>query len=390
MVSNTCFPAFDLVRFVLSSNVPAIVIVTVLLLSPARAGQDGTAAAADTNTSGPMSAEALIRDLSSPEYSLRQRAAELLKGVRGEDLLAVVSAVDTGSSSESVRRLIEVLEFRYQHDPLRSQELRLISNGLEKAAVSNTWFIAEAASEVLERHSARRVECAVLELVRLGVPLRPTDPASLSQAEEFDPFGGGRDVPNLKIFVDADFPDRPETYEYLRRLTPLQADVFLRQMNRASVFLVDGHRLGLEQIGRIKAALGDASVQERGKVCLGIRPDPRLSDERGVLIEHIEEDSSASDAGLEEGDLIESMDGTPLKGFDDLVTRLRSFKVGSTIQLRIIRLQTPGEGAGRDVPVKLKYWYDKQEYDADRQAILKDPDPSQDLNVKPTAEGQAQ
>jgi len=63
----------------------------------------------------------------------------------------------------------------------------------------------------------------------------------------------------------------------------------------------------------------------------------KLPFEKGVMIRKVAVDSPAADAGLKAQDLILALDDTPIETVDDFYRRLRSFPVGSTIWLTVLR-----------------------------------------------------
>jgi hypothetical protein len=311
----------------------------------------------------------LLADLSSATFAVRQQATETLKKADAATLNALSELIDTHPDPETVRRLIDILDYHYQNATLLSDTMRSAAEGIEKANVSERWFVAEAAQNVLKRNSRRRIELTVVELLKDGVPLSPVDPRKVGSGDMFEQFGGAASDHQLQIFVDGTFPDTPRTYDLLRRLRGLQAEVFLRQFNLAAVYLIDGHKLGPEQIGRLKSIFGDASVQERGAVCLGITPAPTFEN-RGIQIGSIKANSSASAAGLRENDIIVAMNKEPLAEFDDLILRLRKFRTGDTITLQMRTITREGQRE-IDKPVLLKAWYDEDQVRSAAEAIRK-------------------
>ncbi|MGB5033016.1 MAG: trypsin-like peptidase domain-containing protein, partial [Saprospiraceae bacterium] len=68
----------------------------------------------------------------------------------------------------------------------------------------------------------------------------------------------------------------------------------------------------------------------------------------GVIIESLEENSSAKNAGLQEKDAIIGINGKDVKNYDDLQRIVGLTKVGETLNIKIIR-----NGSVRDIPVKI-------------------------------------
>jgi S1-C subfamily serine protease len=91
---------------------------------------------------------------------------------------------------------------------------------------------------------------------------------------------------------------------------------------------------------------------------LGVEPaelTPQIAErfdvdaERGVIVLRVVEGSAAEAAGLEEGDLIVSIEGEPLETVEDLLATLRQHQPGDTVTLEIVR-----EGERRTIDVTLR------------------------------------
>lgn len=63
--------------------------------------------------------------------------------------------------------------------------------------------------------------------------------------------------------------------------------------------------------------------------------------ESGVLVIAVEPDGPAAEAGVEEGDLVVSFDGRPLKGIDDLHRALTEQAIGRESRLTVVRERGP-------------------------------------------------
>jgi len=61
----------------------------------------------------------------------------------------------------------------------------------------------------------------------------------------------------------------------------------------------------------------------------------------GVLISAVEADSQAERHGIRRGDVITSVDGTPIKDIQDFLATYKEKKVGQEILLQVIRDRTP-------------------------------------------------
>jgi hypothetical protein len=304
----------------------------------------------------------LVSDLGSPEYARRQAAVATLRDAKGQQLKEICKVLETGEDSESARRIIEVLELRYEQAPLDSEDVLITSEAIEKSAHSERWFVSETARDVLDRHWRRRTEIAVIELVSMNVPLSPKDPSELwKQNPDAPPQMFGQADPtssrHLKIYIDKNWPGNDRAFELLKRLDSLQTESFMTQPRLVSIYLIDGHPLAIEQVAILKGTFGDTQIAERGRVCLGVLNEPRFGVEEGILVGSVQKGSSADAAGIRSGDLIVAMNGKKLTDFDQLVTQLRSFDVGDKIMLHIRNNGLQDEGGSRSVEVTLKGWH---------------------------------
>ena len=71
---------------------------------------------------------------------------------------------------------------------------------------------------------------------------------------------------------------------------------------------------------------------------LGIRASNGTSGTQlGAKVEDVTQGSAAAQAGLQKGDLITSIDGTPVVGSESLVAQVRSYEVGKEVTLKVLR-----------------------------------------------------
>lgn len=308
--------------------------------------QDPPQTAAPPAAAGSSDFAALLADLAAPEFARRQAAISQLRTSAAEpaSLLLIEQQLRESSHPESVRRLIELLETQFQACDYRSAAAVGIAELLEQAAISERWYVSEAARAVLSRLWKRRVEVAVTQLQRLRVPLEPGDPTELWKND-----GNARNFPfdpastqHLRIYIDEHWPADPRAFVLLRRLTELS--VWTRIGSGAvSVYQLQGHPLTAEQTAELKGIFGDLRVEERGRVCLGVVSEPGMNDIPGAIIRRVEPGSSADRAGLQPGDLIQSVGGRQVRDFQELVTLLRDYNVGDKVTLRVRSLRFSAE-----------------------------------------------
>jgi serine protease DegQ len=100
-------------------------------------------------------------------------------------------------------------------------------------------------------------------------------------------------------------------------------------------------RTVMEQIvehGGVRRGLFGLGVQDLTPdlaAALGAQAD------RGAVVSNIEPDSAAADAGLRPGDVITTVNGSPVKGAADLRNRMGLMSIGTPVELEIVRSGKP-------------------------------------------------
>jgi len=359
----------------------AVLLACTLLLpavATAQSNPDSETVPARAQTAPALPAIApLLQQLNAPEFTTRQQAATQLQQFAGsaDGIKQLGDALAASPTPEIARRILDILEHQFSNADISSPATFTTAEILEQAAQAERWDIAETTRQTLDRLWTTRVNVAVVELVRLKVPLRPQDPRLLWQELAPDAVPGFQLNPNsnslLRIFIDQSWPQTPRAMALLQRLAALG------KTGRVSIYSIQGHPLTPEQLASVKAIFGDTRVQDRGPVCLGILQEPifGIGNDSGVLIGQVEKGSSADNAGLAGGDLITKMNDEKLTDFEDLVTRLKQHQVGDKIRLEVIRSrqtdmrrrifeQNPDRPAQpatppvpREVVVTLQGWY---------------------------------
>lgn len=105
----------------------------------------------------------------------------------------------------------------------------------------------------------------------------------------------------------------------------------------------------------VKELIANGSF-ERGKLGVLVseideesKKELNLSTKDGVIIENLEDNSSAKYAGLRPKDVIIGINGKPVKNYDDLSKAVGLTKVGETLNVKIIR-----DGSQKEIPVKIR------------------------------------
>lgn len=301
-----------------------------------------------------------IQQLRSPEFAVRQKSTETLRAISAEQIDLLAQAIQNSSENEVARRCIDLLERCYATGDRDSRVVRQASDALEAAAKSDRWFVTEAARDSLERHWKRRVEIAMLDLQKLGAGMSPKNPAKLweSNQEYSGPFNrlDPTSDDHLKIFIDEYWKADASGFELLRRLTPLVSHDFMKGTTRVSVVLIDGHAQQPEDIAQLNAIFGDTRVSKRGRVCLGISHSLQADVRTGVEVSNVQQGSSAFTAEIQPNDLLMKFEGKPLKDFDELIEKLKSYRPGDEVTFEILRF---GVRKPFNVKVKLQGWYER-------------------------------
>jgi serine protease Do len=79
-----------------------------------------------------------------------------------------------------------------------------------------------------------------------------------------------------------------------------------------------------------------------------------VADKRGVFVQRVEQDSFAEEAGMQQGDIIVTINRTPVNSFDDVKKIQQALKPGSPVAFRVVR-QLPGAGRSRTPQTQMLY-----------------------------------
>lgn len=108
---------------------------------------------------------------------------------------------------------------------------------------------------------------------------------------------------------------------------------------------------------RLEFQQDSGRTADRGYAAVRLGVMPSMSDEdrvegapkKGVLVDGVSADTSASDAGIQKGDILLSWDGEDLEGTGAMMTKLRSHKPGDIAKVKIWR-----DGKEMEVDVTLR------------------------------------
>jgi putative serine protease PepD len=92
-----------------------------------------------------------------------------------------------------------------------------------------------------------------------------------------------------------------------------------------------------EALPVIDALRSQAGGEPRAEGYLGVLLDDRRDGGQGVVIRTVEADTPASDAGVEEGDLVVAVDGAATDGAVGLIAAIRDLQPGDSTTLTVVR-----------------------------------------------------
>jgi hypothetical protein len=93
-------------------------------------------------------------------------------------------------------------------------------------------------------------------------------------------------------------------------------------------------RVTAPAVDALKKQHPEAVVYLRNGALLGVSAENHPN---GVLVQHVERETAAANAGIVPGDVITSLDGQPLPDFDRLTARIAQHRPGDTIDVKILR-----------------------------------------------------
>jgi S1-C subfamily serine protease len=99
-----------------------------------------------------------------------------------------------------------------------------------------------------------------------------------------------------------------------------------------------GFAIGTSRVlPRIDDLRAQADGQTREEGYLGVELEPRTDGGQGAVITSVEDDSPAAAAGLEPGDVVQAVDGSPINGTAALIATIRSTLPGTDLKLTVTR-----------------------------------------------------
>ena len=345
---------------------PAALVFTLLMFRPATAQSPD-----DGQESLPL--DTLAEKLASSSFQERLSASKEL----GQLTVAQLDGLLTQTSdSDSSVRVLRELRRRYVSQALPSpgrplkvtSETRAASKVLERLAEANILLHADRASQTLENEWHRRALLTCDELKSKGARIVY---GTWSQSQFIS--GAPSHMPAIQILIGEDWEGTSKDLQLFERMKRMAGPDMIRR--GVSVWVLEGHSLTSRDLTIMYEHLGTQRVQERSRVALGITWN-NLSPGPGVVIDRCTPGASADKAGLRKGDRIlaivepipedlgpkerlEAEEAQELMDFDDLITRLKKYRAGDQMTLRVERQFDPEVS---EITVKLKGWEDTPAY----------------------------
>lgn len=328
----------------------------------------------------------LLGNLGAESFATRRQASKALKALDTSQMLKLAAEAGSIASAEAIVRILAEIDNRYSSASM--EEEAAASKILEDLTTAKRILLAESAGLSLQEHWEKRVTLALKDLTNLGAIIK-RGTFRRSQIA----FGRPIRSANMQILITDAWKGGDRGIDAFERLPMLTGAVTAANAG-ASVYLIAGHNLTEAQQARLTEIVGRNRLAVRSRVALGIVGNPVISP--GVMIESVSKGSSAEAAGLRAGDLLLAVEGekpedddtalpgdqelgterTPLRDFQDLVTRLMDYDKDDIMQVRVIRnfqpyllagnirLRIPEDGqpelmkqpAPEIIEVKLKGW----------------------------------
>ncbi len=264
-------------------------------------------------------AEKLAIELKHQDFAVRQSATRILPSL-GSLAIAPVTEIALQDNLEAGLRAVSILEELYLSDDTTAFDQAEVSlNRL--LTESKLPAVAQKASQTLENnHFTVTQRRAIAEVRRLGGQIQmQRDFPVLVNGEQIRPEQGWAQA----AAINRHWKGGVEGLRYLSRLKSLQ-----------TIYLVSGHPLSEEAILDLEKALPETIIQHRGRAMLGVGTRP---DNLGCLISQVREQSAASEAGMQVGDVVVEISGKPVRQPEDLITLIGEHTEMEPVRIVVLR-----------------------------------------------------
>jgi hypothetical protein len=272
----------------------------------------------------------LIVDLGDPDFSRREIASDELFRLGPGALLAIESAVETGSPEVSVRA-VEILQRLYRDE--NEATFEAVEKVFSRLKSNSNLTVASRAERAFDSGAETRQRRAIAQLERLGGIIHYSD-----RGAERQPLAR----PSIEyVMIGKDWSGGEEGFKLLTRIEDIR-------VSGTQLYIIRGIEVSEDLLLDLSAELPFLTIQRRGPARLGIRGSNR---DISCVVRGIDPGSAAELAGLKIQDEVIEIDGQPINSFDGLVEVVGEKEPGDEIPIVFRR------GAEtREVKAKLSGW----------------------------------
>lgn len=299
------------------------------------AGAGAGRAAEDTEaTPDAAQIEGWIEQLAAPQFAQREAATRSLVAAGRPAIEPVVAAIRRGDLEVSSRAVEILRELLAAED---TDVAKAAEAALEAIAEGADGSVASLAEATLDFHTLGLAEAARERLAMLGATI----------TEGFLPSGQR----GLQVLLNASWTGTTEDLRLLARLRGVaQVGVHGVRLDEAGLAVL-GRLRGVEQLQLYGTGASDAAVAALQQKLPGTKVDVRKGGKLGVAgmpamgpctITHVQDGSAAARAGLQIGDVVQRIDGTPVANFDALTELVGRRGPGDKIEMEVDRGGQPG------------------------------------------------
>jgi putative serine protease PepD len=98
-----------------------------------------------------------------------------------------------------------------------------------------------------------------------------------------------------------------------------------------------GFAIAIEEVEDVLAGMREGGGEPRVEGFLGVSLDDRTDGGQGAIVTEVAADSPASDVGLEQGDVILSVDHSTTDGAEGVVAAVRDHQPGDEVEVVVLR-----------------------------------------------------
>jgi len=300
---------------------------------PAAADEPAAAAAVGDVPTGGM-IDGWIEELAAEQFAQREAASRSLAAAGAAAIAPLGAAIGRGDLEVS-SRAVEILRGLLEaDDPAVAAQAE---QALERLAEGSDVTVARLAETTLDFHTLGMAESARAKLESLGAVV----------TEGFLPSGRR----GLSVILNSSWTGTPEEFRLLARMRGVahlgvhgvrldpQGLAVLGRMRGIERLELYGTKADDAAVATLRERLAPASIDYRKGAKLGVAGTPGAIGP--CVLNHVQDGSAASRAGIQIGDVVLEIDGVPVHTFEALTERVGRREPGEKIEMRVER-SVPG------------------------------------------------